>query len=82
MSIFAFRACDSTAVHRCQKAGAEDDCDDCAGPPRKCLRWSEGGARPPLTPTYKSRLFMGDVFEVRAFVLVQHTEQMQSKIQV
>ena len=34
-----------------EKAGAEVDC---AGPPRGCLGWSEGGARPTLTPTYKS----------------------------
>ena len=31
---------------------------DCTGPPRGvggCVQWGEGGARPPLTPTYKSR---------------------------
>ena len=36
----------------CQKAGAEDGC---ACPPRGCLRWREGGARPPLTPTHIGR---------------------------
>ena len=35
------------ALSPCQKAGVEDGC---AGPPRGCLRWREGGPRPPIDP--------------------------------
>ena len=52
---------DCSAPANRQRLRAEDGC---AGLPRGCERWREGGARPPLTPTVKIKVGLGDVERV------------------